>query len=61
MLSRDKARRKIRPPSRFAEANFIGFALNIADSLELKEPVTYAEAKANKDWISWRKAMDEEI
>ena len=60
-LSRDRARRQIRPPSRFAQADFIAFALNIADSLELKEPVTYAEAKANKDWISWRKAMDEEI
>ena len=61
-FSRDRARRQIRPPSRFTQVDFIAFALNIADSLELKEPVTYVEAKANKiGLVGGRKAMDEEI
>lgn len=61
VLSRDRMRRQIRPPPRFANADFIVFALNVADLLELQEPTNYCEARRCKEWPKWKKAMDEEI
>lgn len=61
VLSRDRARRQIRPPSRFANADLIAFALNVADVLELEEPTSYSEAKRSKDWPKWKRAMEEEF
>ncbi|XP_073039067.1 uncharacterized protein [Primulina eburnea] len=61
VLSRDRIRRQIRVPPRFVNADFIAFALNVADLLELEEPTSYNEAKLSKDWPKWKKAMNEEI
>ena len=40
-LSRDRVRREVRPPTRYAHANIIAYALNIGDSIELDEPISY--------------------
>ena len=49
VLARDRVRRQTRPPSRYAHPDVIAFALNIGDSLELEEPLTYKEACNNKN------------
>ena len=61
VLARDRVRRQTRPPSRYAHAEVIAFALNIGDSLELEEPLTYKEACSSKNMSSWMKAMREEM
>lgn len=61
ILSRDRMKRQIRPPPRFANVDFIAFALNIADMLELEETCNYIEARMSKAWPQWKKAMDEEL
>ncbi|XP_075485322.1 uncharacterized protein LOC142525037 [Primulina tabacum] len=61
VLSRDRIRRQIRLAPRFANADFIAFALKVADLLELEEPSSYNEAKMTKDWPKWKKAMNEEL
>ena len=61
MLARDRVKRQTRPLSRYAHAEVIAFALNIGDSLELEEPLTYKEACSSKNRSSWMKAMREEM
>ena len=43
MLTRDRIRREIRPPSKYAHAYIIACTLNIGDSIELNEPANYSE------------------
>ena len=59
MLARDKVRREIRPSFKYAHADIIAYALNIGDTIELEEPVTFAEATRSKDKANWFKAMQE--
>jgi len=61
LLSRDRIRREIKPPGRYAHADFIAYALNIGDSIELEEPVSYQDVCSSKDRIHWLKAMREEM
>ena len=61
VLTRDRVRRQIKPPSRFAQADLIAFALNASDVVELDEPLCYREAKRSPDWKNWEKAMIEEM
>ena len=52
MLTRDKIRREIRPPSKYAHADIIAYALNIGDSIELNKPTTYNEACRRSDELN---------
>lgn len=61
LLSRDRVRRQIRPPPRFANTNFTSFALNVLDLLELEEPTNYNEAVRSKDWSKWKKVVEEKL
>ena len=44
MLARDRVRREIRSPSKYAYVDIIAYALNIGGTIELEEPVTFTEA-----------------
>ncbi|PON44219.1 hypothetical protein TorRG33x02_331230, partial [Trema orientale] len=61
VLSRDRARRQIKPTTRYARAELIAFALNVADTVEQNELASYKEAEKSIDWPKWEKAMQEEI
>ena len=39
VLARDRERRQnVRPPSRYEDGNFVAYALNVIDDLEVQEP-----------------------
>ena len=61
MLARDRVRREIRPPPKYAHADVIAYTLNIGDSIELDEPVSFEEACNSKNKADWFKAMQEEM
>ena len=61
MLARDRVRREIRPPSKYAHTDIIAYALNIGDTIELDEPVTFTEVSKSKDKANWLKAIKEEM
>ena len=48
MLARDRVRREIRPPPKYAHANVIAYALTIGDSIEISELVSFQEACNSK-------------
>ncbi|KAH9750881.1 Integrase catalytic domain-containing protein [Citrus sinensis] len=60
-LARDKKRRTIRPPKRYAVADLISYALTAAQELNDDEPRTYQEAITCKNKLEWKRAMDEEM
>ena len=60
-MVRDRKRRAVRPPKRFAVADLIAYALTAAQEVNEEEPRTYKEAINNRDKLKWKKAMDEEI
>ena len=43
MLAKDRVRREIRFPSKYAYIDIIAYALNIGDTIELDEPVTFTK------------------
>ncbi|KAH9679832.1 hypothetical protein KPL71_026291 [Citrus sinensis] len=60
-LARDRKRRTIRPPKRYAVADLIAYALTVAQELNDDEPMTYQEAIRGKNKLEWKRAMDEEM
>lgn len=56
MLCRDKARREIKPPSRFGYESMTAYAC-----LNNDEPNTYNEAMNSKDHHKWKEAMMDEM
>ena len=54
-------RKTIKPPPRYAQADFIAFALNIVEDIDFDEPRSYAEAIRSRDWPKWQHAMQEEM
>ena len=60
-LTRDKEKRVIRPPRRYAYADLIAFALTVAHEITADEPRTYSEAINSNKVDEWIKAMDEEM
>ncbi|XP_073136985.1 uncharacterized protein [Henckelia pumila] len=61
MLARDRVRRDIKLPSRFASSDFTAFALNVAEIMDLKERSTYEEAMLSRDRALWTKSMQDEF
>ena len=60
-LARDRKRRTIRPPKRYAVADLIVYALSAAHEINDDEPKTYQKAITSKNSLKWKKAMDEEV
>ncbi|KAH9752456.1 hypothetical protein KPL71_014688 [Citrus sinensis] len=60
-LARDRARRETKPPSRYAYAGMIAYALNSAEEIAIEEPASYKEAVRGSDNSNWIKAMEEEM
>ncbi|KAL1543753.1 hypothetical protein AAHA92_20688 [Salvia divinorum] len=60
-LARDRSRREIRRPARYAEADIIPYALCTAEKVECSEPATFNEAMASSEKKRWVKAMNDEI
>ncbi|KAH9682681.1 hypothetical protein KPL71_027445 [Citrus sinensis] len=60
-LARDRQKRVIKTPKRFAYADLIAYALTAAHELDNDEPKTYREAVSGKDADKWIKAMKDEM
>ncbi|MDV3146702.1 MAG: reverse transcriptase domain-containing protein [Sweet potato little leaf phytoplasma] len=60
-LARDRQRREIRPPSRYARADLVHYALNVEIEQADTEPLTYSEAVNSRDSVKWQSAMDDEM
>ncbi|KAH9702699.1 hypothetical protein KPL70_010850 [Citrus sinensis] len=60
-LARDRQRRVIKTPKRFAYADLIAYALTAAHELDNDEPKTYREAVSGNDADKWIKAMKDEM
>lgn len=60
-LARDRQRRKIVPPSRYAESNTMAVALSVAHSFNDNEPLSFQEAIDSPNAENWINAMNEEM
>ncbi|KAH9803501.1 hypothetical protein KPL71_001790 [Citrus sinensis] len=60
-LARDRKRRTIRLPKRYAVTDLIAYALSAAHEINDDELKTYQEAITSKNSLEWKKAMDEEV
>lgn len=60
-IAKDRPRRQIRLPQRYADADFVAYALTIAEEMESDEPVSYSDAISCGESSEWIGAMTEEI
>ena len=60
-LAKDRTRREIKTPVRFAQADLIAYALNTGEKLENQEPATFEEACQSREKEKWLVAMREEM
>ena len=60
-MARDRKRRTIRPPKRYAIVDLTAYALTAAQELNNDEPRTYQEAITGKNKLEWKRVMDEEM
>ena len=60
-LARDRARRAVKPSTKYSDAEFLFFCLLVAEEVEYSEPCSYEEAVESKDHQKWMQAMIEEI
>ncbi|KAH9670611.1 hypothetical protein KPL70_017043 [Citrus sinensis] len=60
-LVRDRKKREIKPPKRYAYADLIAFALSATQGIEEDELKSYTEAVSSKDSKKWIAAMNEEM
>ena len=60
-MARDRIKRQIKSPQRYAYADLVAYALNVAKSIERKERQTYHEAITSGKSTRWIAAMNEEI
>jgi len=58
-LARDRTRRQIKPPKRYAQADVVSFALS--EDIEAQDPVTYRETITSNESSQWIRAMNEEL
>ncbi|KAG8480749.1 hypothetical protein CXB51_025125 [Gossypium anomalum] len=55
-------RREIKPPKKYAEADLVAYALNVAEDIDAnQEPSNYSEAVSCEDSEKWMFAMQEEM
>lgn len=60
-LTRDKRRRAIRPPARYAYTDLVFCALVVGMEIRSSEPSNYEEAVNSQDCTKWQQAIDEEM
>ncbi|KAG8502968.1 hypothetical protein CXB51_000803 [Gossypium anomalum] len=61
-IAKNKTRRKIKPPKKYAEADLVAYALNVAEDIDAnQEPSNYSEAISCEDSEKWMFAMQEEM
>ena len=60
-LARDRVRREIHPPARYAEADLIAYALAIVQTGDIPEPLSIEEATSGKYKKEWNQAIKEEM
>ena len=60
-LTRDKARRSVRPLHGFGYNDMVAYSLSIGEELSYAEPKNYLEAISCKDSPKWMTAMQEEF
>ncbi|KAG8477584.1 hypothetical protein CXB51_031066 [Gossypium anomalum] len=57
-----RTKREIKPPKKYAEADLVAFALNVAEDIDTnQEPSNYSEASSSEDSEKWMFAMQEEM
>ncbi|KAG8478499.1 hypothetical protein CXB51_028393 [Gossypium anomalum] len=57
-----ETRREIKPPKKYAEADLVSYALNVAEDIDAnQEPSNYSEAVSCEDSEKWMFAMQEEM
>ncbi|CAL9233575.1 unnamed protein product [Arabidopsis halleri] len=61
LLTRDRVRRIIKPPSRFDDCDVAAYALTMSELVETEEPWTFQEAMNSKDKLKWEGATEEEM
>ncbi|KAG8473450.1 hypothetical protein CXB51_035780 [Gossypium anomalum] len=60
--SRNRTKREIKPPKKYAEADLVAYALNVAEDIDAnQEPSNYSEAISCEDSEKWMFAMQEEM
>ncbi|KAG8471889.1 hypothetical protein CXB51_036391 [Gossypium anomalum] len=61
-IAKNKTKREIKPPKKYAEANLVVYALNVAEDIDAnQEPSNYSEAVSCEDSEKWMFAMQEEM
>ncbi|KAG8499580.1 hypothetical protein CXB51_006211 [Gossypium anomalum] len=61
-IAKNRTRREIKPPKKYAEANLVAYALNVAKDIDAnQEPSNYSEAVSCEDSEKWMFAMQEEM
>ncbi|KAG8472328.1 hypothetical protein CXB51_035360 [Gossypium anomalum] len=61
-IAKNRTRREIKPPKKYAEANLVAYALNVAEDIDAnQEPSNYSEAVSCEDSEKWMFAMQEEM
>jgi len=60
-LARDRTRRQIKPPQRYAQADVDSFALSVVEDIEAQDPITYCETITGNESSQWIGAMNEEL
>ncbi|KAG8492401.1 hypothetical protein CXB51_009724 [Gossypium anomalum] len=60
--NQSRTRREIKPPKKYAEADLVAYALNVAEDIDAnQEPSNYSEAVSCEDSEKWMFAMQEEM
>ncbi|KAG8478350.1 hypothetical protein CXB51_028073 [Gossypium anomalum] len=61
-IAKNRTRREIKPPKKYAEADLVTYALNVAEDIVTnQEPSNYSEAISCEDSEKWMFAMQEEM
>ena len=62
ILAQDREKRQnVLPPSRYEDGNFVAYALNVVNDLEVEEPKSYAAAMRTRERKLWKQAAEEEM
>ncbi|KAG8501650.1 hypothetical protein CXB51_004779 [Gossypium anomalum] len=61
-IAQNRTKREIKPPKKYAEADLVAYALNVAEDIDAnQEPSNYSEAISCEDSEKWMFAMQEEM
>ena len=60
-MIRDRPRRQIRAPARYAQPDTVSFTFYVIEEMENANPLNFKEAVTCKEKQKWIKAMNEEM